>query len=316
MSIARNLVTLPFFNAVKLQLHRKCSSHTFSISDPHIQAYLKNLMLDHRNLNAKPKRTPAESKRLFEIKPIINVLEVRTNLHDNIEALSKRKSDDKNVMEMIKKEGLSYLQRMTDVDRDLQAILLEPKLTEGMVLLEVTAGSGGTEAMLFASELFQMYESYANYKDWEVSIVSVEKSETGGIKKASMFIEGMGVPELMKMETGEHRVHRKLDTEKDGGIHTSTVSVAVFPKPTDMEENIPDRDLVIETKRASSVGGDHVDNTDTAVRITHTPTGTEVECKENNEEIAIQKLKAALWVKQKEEQTSNREREPQVCVLG
>lgn len=317
MSISRTLLTSPLFAAIKLQLHRKYSSNVLNISDSSIQAYLKNLMVEHDNLFTKPTRTPAESKRLFEIKPIINVLEQRNNLHDNIEALSKRQSDDKDMMEMIKKEALSYLKRMTDVDRNLQSILLEPKLTEGGVLLEVTATAGGHQATLFARELFEMYESYAKYKDWEVCIVSLEKSTSGGIRKGSMFIEGEGVPELMTIEAGVHRVHRIPTNETHGHIHTSTASVTVLAKPTDVEANIDERDLVIETKRASS-SGDELVNTDSAVRITHTPTGTEVECQEgasqeNNEEIAMQKLKTLLWGKQKLEQlTSLREEEAQV----
>lgn len=326
MSLLRFLFPRRIFTADKLNLLCRCSSqNVFNLADPAVQAFLKNVMIEHESLSLKLKRTPEESKRLFEIKPLVNVLEQRITLYDNIETLkelNKKHSNDKDdeMKNMIKEEAEIYLARMTEVDNELQSILLEPQLTEGGVLLEVTAGAGGQEAMLFARELFDMYESYAKYKDWEVCIVSLEKSDIGGFRKASMFVDGMGVPELMKIEAGVHRVQRIPSTEKGGRIHTSTVSVAVLPKPTDIEANIADRDLVIETKRASGAGGQHVNTTDSAVRITHTPTGTVVECQEGrsqikNREIAIQKLRTILLEKQQQEQTSkiNTERKSQVC---
>ncbi|KAJ8735746.1 hypothetical protein PYW07_007366 [Mythimna separata] len=325
MSLLRMLCSRRIFTADKLSLVcRYSSQNPFNLSDTAVQVYLKNIMFEHESLNLKMKRTSEETRRLFEIKPIVNVLEQRITLYDNIEMLkelNKKHSNDKDdeMKEMIKEEAELYLKRMKEVDDELQSILLEPQLTDGGVLLEVSAGAGGQEAMLFARELFDMYESYAKYKDWEVCIVSLEKSDIGGVRKASMFIDGVGVPELMKMEAGVHRVQRIPATEKGGRIHTSTVSVAVLPKPTDIEANIPDRDLVIETKRASGAGGQHVNTTDSAVRITHTPTGIVVECQEGrsqikNKEIAMQKLRTVLLDKQLEEQTSkiNSERKSQV----
>ncbi|XP_059050912.1 peptide chain release factor 1 [Achroia grisella] len=304
-------------------LVRRCySQNSVNLSDPAVQNYLKHLIVEHDNLHTKTGRNNEESRRLFEIKPIVNALEQRIALYDSIESLkdlNKKENEDNEMKKMIKEEAQIYLKRLKEIDGELQSILLEPNITEGGVLLEVSAGAGGQEAMLFARELFELYTSYSNYKDWEVDIASIEKSDIGGIRKASMLISGYGVPELMRMEAGVHRVQRIPATEKGGRIHTSTVSVAVLPQPTDIELNISDRDISIETKRASGAGGQHVNTTDSAVRITHIPTGTVVECQEGrsqikNKEIAMQKLRTLLLQTQQDEQISkiNNERKSQI----
>lgn len=300
------------------------SDNAVNLSDPAIQRYLKTLILEHENLCTKAKKTLEESRRLMDIKPVVSVLEQRIALYDSIESLkdlNKRPDQDEVMKKMIKEEAELYLKRIKEVDSELMSILLEPQMTDGSVMLEVTAGAGGQEAMLFARELFEMYEQYANYKDWDVTVASVEKSDLGGVRKALMFIEGFGAPELMKVEAGVHRVQRIPTTEKGGRIHTSTVSVAVLPQPTDIEVEIAERDLIIETKRASGAGGQHVNTTDSAVRITHTPTGTVVECQEGrsqikNKEIAMQKLRTLLLERQFKAQAEkiDSERKSQVCV--
>ncbi|CAD0194973.1 unnamed protein product [Chrysodeixis includens] len=301
----------------------KCYSESpVNLSDPAIQRYLKTLIIEHENLSIKGKRTLDETRRLLEIKPVVSVLEQRIALYENIESLkdlNQRPDQDTIMKKMIKEEAELYLKRIKEVDGELTSILLEPQLTEGSVMLEVTAGAGGQEAMLFARELFDMYEKYATYKDWDVTVASVEKSDLGGVRKALMFIEGFGVPELMKVEAGVHRVQRIPTTEKGGRVHTSTVSVAVLPQPADIDVEIAERDLVIETKRASGAGGQHVNTTDSAVRITHTPTGTVVDCQEGrsqikNKEIAMQKLRTLLLEKQFKAQAEkiNSERKSQV----
>ncbi|XP_049879906.1 peptide chain release factor 1 [Pectinophora gossypiella] len=323
MSLSRVLLFRKLCNTEKCSLiFKRCNSqNSINLSDPSVQRYLSYLMIEHENLSVKSRRDPEEVRRLQEIKPIVHALEQRIYLYDSIESLKElnKKEGDDEIKKMIKEEAGIYLKRVNEVDSELQSILLEPYLSEGGILLEVTAGAGGQEAMLFARELFELYESYANYKDWEVDIASIEESDLGGYRKASLLIRGMGVPELMRMEAGVHRVQRIPTTEKGGRIHTSTVSVAVLPQPSDIELDIPERDITIETKRASGAGGQHVNTTDSAVRIIHNPTGTVVECQEGrsqikNKQIAMEKLRTLLYQKQHEEQVAriNSERKSQI----
>lgn len=193
MSLLRILYFSSKLSEKHVYLLRRCYSQNtiINLSDPAIQTYLKHLLLEHDKLHTQQKRTLDEQRRMFEIKPIVSVLEQRIALFDSIESLkelNKREQDDE-MKKMIKEEASIYLKRLKEIDGELQSILLEPHLNDGGVLLEVTAGAGGQEAMLFARELFDMYVSYAEYKNWAVDIASIETSDLGGIRKASMLIQ-------------------------------------------------------------------------------------------------------------------------------
>lgn len=168
----------------------------------------------------------------------------------------------------------------------------------------------GQEAMLFARELFEMYSKFCEYKKWDNELLHLENTDVGGIRHGSILVSGSGAYRALKNEGGVHRVQRIPSTEKSGRIHTSTVTVAIIPRPEDFDIEIKETDLKIETKRASGAGGQHVNTTDSAVRIVHLPTGFASECQTErsqlkNRETALQKLKERLIKVQLDSQVSS-----------
>ncbi|MED6260291.1 Peptide chain release factor 1-like, mitochondrial [Ataeniobius toweri] len=234
------------------------------------------------------------------------------------------KDDDAALRELAKLERESCFQDIQDLrQKVLELLIPEEEADMSDLVLEVTAGVGGQEAMLFTAEMFDMYEGFAQYHGWSFDVLEHMSSDLGGLRHASASISGLQSYKKMKFEAGVHRVQRVPKTEKQGRMHTSTMTVAVLPQPTEISFTINSKDLKIETKRASGAGGQHVNTTDSAVRIVHLPTGVVAECQQErsqlkNREKAMKALRAKLYSMKLEEENSKRynQRKVQIGTRG
>lgn len=227
---------------------------------------------------------------------------------ESIEILEE--SGDSDLKELAQLELDEAKQNIEELSEKLKILLLpkDPN-DERNVIVEIRGGAGGEESALFSAVLFRMYSMYAEKKGYKVEIVNANETELGGYKEISFMIEGEGAYSRFKYESGVHRVQRVPETESQGRVHTSTTTVAVLPEAEDVELEIDPKDLKIDTFRSSGAGGQHINKTSSAIRITHLPTGTVVECQDErsqykNKDKALKMLKSRLLKEKQDKQAS------------
>ena len=274
-----------------------------------------------KDILSDPEKLKNIAKEYKQLEPIVKISREYLNLIDQIiDSEEILDGDDLELKEIAEEDLLLNKQRILELEKDLKIKLL-PKdpLDNKNIILEIRAGTGGDEAALFAADLFRMYSHFAEKHNWDKEMIASNEIGIGGFKEVIISIQGKGAYGMLKYESGVHRVQRVPETETGGRVHTSAATVAILPEAEEVDIEINESDLKIDTYRASGAGGQHVNKTESAIRITHNPTGLVVTCQDEssqhkNRAAAMKVLRSRLLANEKEKVAAERAAERKSLV--